>query len=1315
MKIRRLDIEAFGSLDKMTLGDIPPCLAVFLGKNEAGKSTLLAFIRTMFFGFPDRRTNQPSYEPPDLKPYGGRLELETSSGQWLFIERIRVSHGSKAWRTRTRIFDKQGREFSESYLQGIFGGVNRLLYENVFAFGLGELQALESLSQSGVKDAIYGAGFGTAFLAVPKAQKELSTALNSLFRPAGKKQKINRLLSKLREVSMRLAHAKATMDNYLEAQKSVTEAERQVESIKTALEEVDKELEKAADLLGAWEDFQQMQELTAQIKPLEERVGQLNVPEEKIRYCQDVQKELELLDRAFAQKKKDLEEAEKELYAISLNDSILKKAQEIRGLFSKSQHILALKGELETERQRIRDFERNLASILKSLGPDWDRERLQKISISLEAKEELKLLGKELELLKQSLTGLEEGLAIRRKDLSKTSVKLDKVLKEVEELKVSVGEVDREGLALLVSLLEDVKRDFKELSQLNGEIEQLETRVSRQLKDASLKISSERLGTLDFSSFETRARQIKKSLAEIYNDMKSLEGALIQLETRQRVLVEGIGQRQKRLNEIEKELSSLGGDVSKLIVSGKSISATYPQKFQIEDLLNSLKKREQKYRVEIRHLILKRRFFKGLSGLFYISPIALILCGGLYFSLNKTLSYEEWTYLLLVMLPVSILSFVAGRFLGGISVRQEKSISSLEKELSDTKAKIDELTQVLAGLEADVASVFQALGLGQTDDIEENIKKAVEKIFYLEILFKKKALLDEEKSSLSRELDSVERAREELEGKIRALGENEAAILKKWKTFLESEGFGGDLQPEDLEGLLIVIAELKSTLTKIQDKKAKKKILEEQREKRLEELMRKLSLKGSGEMTQEGSIKEIEQKIAFLKDTFDNLDDRKRQLQELSERLGAQQAEIDALEERQNELVKKRHFLQQELGDLLGTIGLKRNLAPGTALEMFSAIQRARDYMEDLEIERKRAGETEEKVSAYLKAVNELLEEVALSDLFDADTFWAIERLFSILEEEEKKARRKEGLFQKRNDLVKELEELDLQIQKRKKALKKIFSKYGADSVETFLNVIEEQKKLQGLREKIDKLLFRISLKTGIKDLKEIEEAFSTRSHAELQAQVRELQLKHDALEQELHSLYALMAQFRHEMKTLETSSSLEDNLQEYHLVRERLREEARNWTVLKFEEYLLNKARERFEAENRPKVLEMATEHFSAITGGKYTMVLPSQDGKGFLVMDREGRRKDVSRLSRGTAEQLYLSLRFGVMSICEPEGESIPAIMDDILVNFDPERMERAAGAISNLSKERQVLFFTCHPNVAETLARQKCETQVIELDAP
>jgi uncharacterized protein YhaN len=86
--------------------------------------------------------------------------------------------------------------------------------------------------------------------------------------------------------------------------------------------------------------------------------------------------------------------------------------------------------------------------------------------------------------------------------------------------------------------------------------------------------------------------------------------------------------------------------------------------------------------------------------------------------------------------------------------------------------------------------------------------------------------------------------------------------------------------------------------------------------------------------------------------------------------------------------------------------------------------------------------------------------------------------------------------------------------------------------------------------------------------------------------------------------------------------------------------------------------------------------------------------------VETESGEGRLTEELSRGTAEQLYLALRFGLIEEFARHAEALPVVMDDILVNFDADRAARAAATIRDLAERHQVLYFTCHPWTAELL---------------
>ena len=146
----------------------------------------------------------------------------------------------------------------------------------------------------------------------------------------------------------------------------------------------------------------------------------------------------------------------------------------------------------------------------------------------------------------------------------------------------------------------------------------------------------------------------------------------------------------------------------------------------------------------------------------------------------------------------------------------------------------------------------------------------------------------------------------------------------------------------------------------------------------------------------------------------------------------------------------------------------------------------------------------------------------------------------------------------------------------------------------------------------------------------------------------------------------------------------------------EQLQDHAREWARLTLAERLLDAARARFEQERQPGVVRHAQSFFQAITDERYRQVFAPLGERTIRVTDSDGRNKEPAELSRGTREQLFLSLRFGLIRDLGERTEPLPIIVDEVFVNFDPDRALRAASAFVELSRTNQVLVFTCHPEV-------------------
>ena len=211
------------------------------------------------------------------------------------------------------------------------------------------------------------------------------------------------------------------------------------------------------------------------------------------------------------------------------------------------------------------------------------------------------------------------------------------------------------------------------------------------------------------------------------------------------------------------------------------------------------------------------------------------------------------------------------------------------------------------------------------------------------------------------------------------------------------------------------------------------------------------------------------------------------------------------------------------------------------------------------------------------------------------------------------------------------------------------------------------------------------------------ESARLSELHAEVDAQ-------RNALREERGGIDTELAQLTGE----EESSALR---MRRSALEEQLREHAREWSRLTIAEALLEKTRQKFEQERQPSVIRHAQDFFSGVTGQRYQRLYAPIGEQTITVTDAGGGSKQPAELSRGTREQLYLALRFGLIREFGEHAERLPVVVDEALVNFDPQRARLAAESFAQLAETNQVLVFTCHPATAEMFA-DAAGAQVVDI---
>ncbi|MBK8261348.1 MAG: AAA family ATPase [Nannocystis sp.] len=257
MRIDRLSVERFGRFGRLDL-DLGPGLNVLHGPNEAGKSTLLEAIRSLFFGIDERTPYAFRFSYHDIAL---RADLQDSSGQHLEITRKKRRKGALTGTLRS---EAGAVEIDEARFAGYFAGVSEHLYGAIFGFDLADLQrGAAVLEVAGLGELLGGASLGGSGEAIRRAVAELQGEAEGLFKARGKNPAINRTLELLRDARERLRDATLQQGQYqgLEQRRSGTcEA---LEAAERAQRQASARLDRVRRLAAAADDFAEQQAVAA--------------------------------------------------------------------------------------------------------------------------------------------------------------------------------------------------------------------------------------------------------------------------------------------------------------------------------------------------------------------------------------------------------------------------------------------------------------------------------------------------------------------------------------------------------------------------------------------------------------------------------------------------------------------------------------------------------------------------------------------------------------------------------------------------------------------------------------------------------------------------------------------------------------------------------------------------------------------------------------------------------------------------------------------------------------------------------------------
>mgnify|MGYP004523173195 FL=1 len=174
----------------------------------------------------------------------------------------------------------------------------------------------------------------------------------------------------------------------------------------------------------------------------------------------------------------------------------------------------------------------------------------------------------------------------------------------------------------------------------------------------------------------------------------------------------------------------------------------------------------------------------------------------------------------------------------------------------------------------------------------------------------------------------------------------------------------------------------------------------------------------------------------------------------------------------------------------------------------------------------------------------------------------------------------------------------------------------------------------------------------------------------------------------------------------LENLSSLEEQLSILNEEHENLKNIKNSIELTKT---LLERAYEKMKSQISPIFTEKLSNNIAKITKGKYKNIY-FNDEQGLTVELENGNYVPAERLSIGTIDQLYLSLRLAMLDSIS--NEKVPIILDEAFAYYDNERLKNILAYLGTEFKNRQIIILTCTQREKELLKQLKIACNYIEL---
>ena len=175
--------------------------------------------------------------------------------------------------------------------------------------------------------------------------------------------------------------------------------------------------------------------------------------------------------------------------------------------------------------------------------------------------------------------------------------------------------------------------------------------------------------------------------------------------------------------------------------------------------------------------------------------------------------------------------------------------------------------------------------------------------------------------------------------------------------------------------------------------------------------------------------------------------------------------------------------------------------------------------------------------------------------------------------------------------------------------------------------------------------------------------------------------------------------------ETIENLINIDEKLEQYYNEKKELEKLNNNFNITK---ECLNNAYEKMKNSISPLFKEELSRIINKISNEKYNKI-KFDDETGLIVEIENGDYISADRLSIGTIDQMYLSLRISALK--EISKENMPIILDESFAYYDDNRLENILKYLL-YEIDNQIIILTCSKREEEILNKLNVQYNKINL---